>query len=88
MGAYPNEIDSLIPEQLNALPISGSASIPAYTYELNGDAYDVSFRQCTFFICWNPLIYIYNPQDNQQGYGEFPTLQETRYPHWRYFYFD
>lgn len=87
-GGYPPTLGAAFEREPRQLPTPGSLGSPSYRYEINEDAYDLSFVQCNNIACTNPRIYIYNPRDNQRGFGGAPAFSETDHPHWRYFILD
>jgi hypothetical protein len=87
-GGYPQSLEVLKARLPGGVPTPGSMGSPSFSYESRGDAYDLSFAQCDNLGCFNPLVYVFNLNDQQIGRGDYPQLYETGYPHWRYYVYD
>jgi hypothetical protein len=91
-GRYPETLEEIASRLPRGMPTPGSMGSVSFDYEIREDAYDLSFAQCENLGCFNPYVYVFNPNfnpnDAQRGIGAIPRLLETSHPHWRYYVYD
>lgn len=85
-GIYPVSLDELKGKYLTMIPSSGVIGIKPYVYEKTGNSYQLSFVQ---WLHWGATeeIVIYSRVNQAQIKGYFAGFS-TKYPDWRYYWFD
>ncbi|HYJ37609.1 MAG TPA: hypothetical protein VEV87_03295 [Chitinophagaceae bacterium] len=80
-GSYPQSI-----EYLYDLPKPSIMGSDKFIYELNGDAYNLSFVQHQHLGATREVV-MYNKNDEQNVKGHFAAY-DAKQPHWKYYWQD
>lgn len=85
-GRYPFTLNELKGKYLPVIPNSGVIGIKPYAYEKTGDSYQLSFVQWLHWGATEEKV-IYSRFNQEQIKGYFAGFG-TKYPDWRYYWFD
>lgn len=86
-GFYPENLEELKPDFIKEIPETGIIGIRKYYYELKNDSYELSFNQ-NVILFFNFEVSVYSPTDQYEPEGKIKQLYDTKFKHWKYYYFD